>query len=81
MKRGRASGMDGIPIECVLGHRGSSDRPTHLVSPVDDILRNLLNAVLTSGIFPNVWRRAAFSPLLKGGGEVQLVRETQIIIV
>ena len=26
MKRGRASGMDGIPIECVLGHCGSIDR-------------------------------------------------------
>ena len=68
MKRGRASGIDGIPIECILGSRGANlDNPDALVSPVDEILLDTFNQVLSSGAFPDAWRRAALVPLLKGG--------------
>ena len=68
MKRGRASGMDGIPIECMLGIRGmDGDNPKCLVSPIDEIILDLFNRVLETGVFPDAWRRAALVPLLKGG--------------
>ena len=38
-----------------------------MVSPLDDILLELFNTILASGIFPDAWRRAALIPLLKGG--------------
>jgi hypothetical protein len=68
MKRGRASGLDGIPIECVLGVRGADpEEPDALVSPIDEILLETFNQVLTTCVFPDAWRRAALVPLLKGG--------------
>ena len=68
MKKGRASGMDGMPIECVLEIRGiDEDNPKSLVSPIDDILLYLFNRVLDTERFPDAWRRAALVPLLKRG--------------
>ena len=59
MNKGRASGIDGIPIECVLGMRGVDiDNPKCLVSPLDEAILDLFNIVLESGVFPDTWRRA-----------------------
>ena len=63
MNKGRASGLDGIPIECILGMRGLNiDNPKCLVSPLDDIVLNLFNMVLESGVFPDACRRAVLVP-------------------
>ena len=43
------------------------DNPKCLVSPIDEIILDLFNRVLETGVFPDAWRRAALVPLLKGG--------------
>lgn len=70
MKRGKAAGLDGLPIEGFLGSRGTKvENPSQLLrSPLDELMVDLFNRILQSGGYPDAWRLAALVPLPKGGG-------------
>ena len=57
MKKKKSSGIDGVSQECLL--EGSEV----LVIP----LTRLINTSIQSGIFPEEWKLAVVTPLLKKG--------------
>ena len=73
MNKGKAAGVDGLYMEYFLGERideGEGDE-RQLISPLDGMILNVFNKILTTGRFPELWRMAALMPLLKGGAESQ----------
>ena len=69
MNKGKAAGVDGLYMEYFLGERideGEGDE-RQLISPLDGMILNVFNKILTTGRFPELWRMAALMPLLKGG--------------
>ena len=65
MNKEKAVGIDGIPIECILGIWNSEEQA--LVSPLDDLMVYMFNRILYTGQYPACWQTAILKPLLKGG--------------
>ena len=63
MKKKKSSGIDGVSQECLL--EGSEV----LVIP----LTRLINTSIQSGIFPEEWKLAVVTPLLKKGDQKNII--------
>ena len=67
LRKGRAKGLDGVPMECFLGMREPNmPRSGGMCSALDDVVLRLFNGIWASGRYPKAWRIAALVPLLKG---------------
>ncbi len=66
MHKGRAGGVDGLPIELFLGFRVEGKGP--LLSCFDAAVLDLFNSILLRGKYPLAWRIAMLVPIFKNKG-------------